>query len=360
MKDIDFDELDRAVSSVLGQTVPNKEQTAGATELSPPTAAAASAPSSDTTAEKVVAPVVTPPPATRKAPSSTSGLAVKRRGRFMDVMHPSATMVPTAAANTKPALTEHASSQLQPLSPDLKESSAPQAEVVETLPVVTTAVPAEPIAELDESQALIGAEPAPAENPVEIETKPADSPEHTATPSTDTKTKDGAPSASLDNVVDATEPEAVTDTSSPQGLAASVSQETPFLTDTKVDKRPLGGFGAATADTDTAESQDTQTAPTVTLPRELQSDVVEVESLQDDSTAPAEDTPLFATSVSAAPEQDDGRVEGHPLFDTSTYHEPIAAAHEGSVPVWLKWVLGLAICLGLGAGVGYFLFTAGL
>jgi hypothetical protein len=141
----------------------------------------------------------------------------------------------------------------------------------------------------------------------------------------------------------------------------SMPQPTPFLADAQVDKRPLGAFGEAES-TEAPASEapaavDTQAAPTVPLPRELQPDVVEVES----SAQETEVQPVAAPATESKPTAaDDGRVEGHPLFDTSTYHEPITAVQGKGMPAWAKWLIGLLVCLALGAGVGYFLFTAGL
>lgn len=364
MKDIDFDELDRAVSSVLGQTAPSKEDSTEKQVVPAP----AGAKTADADPVKQAVPL-----ATDTQPAASSGavgpLAPKRRGRFMDVMHPSATMLPSSSAeNAKPALTEHETTTLQPLSPTPveEEKPAPTSDLAVVEPIIEQ--PSEPIAELDESQTLIGAEPAPMENPIEEVKTPATS------DNSDVEQDKGADAepaldGNLDNVVDtndtgATENEPSIDESTQSSLTSSIPQETPFLTDTKVDKRPLGGFGATADDGGSGAvgvPDDTKTSPAMALPRELQSDVVEVESSHDDSAPAAGSAPLFATDVSVSPEpQDDGRVEGHPLFDTTTYHEPIAAAHESATPVWVKWVLGLAVCLVLGAGVGYFLFTAGL
>jgi hypothetical protein len=119
----------------------------------------------------------------------------------------------------------------------------------------------------------------------------------------------------------------------------------------------------STLSPDTSDQSTTmQAAPAAALPRELQPDVVGVESVQateaEEPSSPQ--AAPFATNVGPAAVSDDGRVEGHPLFDTSTYHEPIAAVPHKALPGWAMWAIGLAACLAVGAGVGYFLFTAGL
>jgi hypothetical protein len=374
VKDIDFDELDRAVSSVLGQKSPHDEDTVT-------TQAVSAEESAEATETSMSSDAPTP-----RTTSSTPPLAIKRRGKFMDVMHPSADM--TSATPAAPvAQPMRTSPQLKPLTNDLTPEASDEEPATDVL--------AEPTAEVDESHALIGAEPAPVENllpeHVADETDEVTASEAPVTPTHDetTTTPDAEGDSSTDEKTETSEPETETEPTEPVKslyvdpleLAApkeeAVPEEevipevastteptvTPFLTDTKVDKRPLGAFGeaegAAPADTDTSEQApvDTQSSPAVPLPRELQPDVVQVESAAlETEAAPAAP---FATSVKSA-DTDDGRVEGHPLFDTSTYHEPIAAVHGAGMPGWVKWLIGLLVCLALGAGVGYFLFTAGL
>ena len=375
MKDIDFDELDRAVSSVLGQKTP--DDTATAMDSTAQDKPESHRSSSDTSGDSVIESGKTVD-TSEQSPSQTTPkvpLAIKRRGKFMDMVHPSAAM--TTKSNTTRPLSPHAAPVVQPLDlklePDMSEAKTEDAEplTIES----TVEHKAEPTAAVDESQSLIGAEPAPLEDgshtlpettsDSSAETPPATEPSNAALSGEDNE-KDVLPPEV--EKTDATEDsEVVAGTTS---LASTVPQTTPFLTDTKVEKRPLGGFVegdvAETANSDdSTETEDNQNPPVVPLPRELQPDVMEVES--DQVTASAEsaatqpDSPAFATSVEAAPEPgEDGRVEGHPLFDTSTYHEPIAPVTRKSMPAWLKWLLGLLVCLVIGAGVGYFLFTAGL
>lgn len=363
MKDIDFDELDRAVSSVLSKSTPTDN--------------AASIPAvSDTRAPSPVVMSTTPssrsepePTVTQQLPTSDSSVSVsavsqseaeisptpspitlRPRGKFMDVMHPSADMNPSASTTTRPAFTPPRT--LAPLSP--RNSEQPEST-----------------ATVDEASGLIGAEPTPVEDvptdtlssndgaeetlllPAEIEEDEAP-----VKPTDDASTVD---KGYVDPLDVATTPEPIMPEETSRTEATT--QTTPFLSDTKVDKRPLGAFGDADEqDPELTKSpaDDAQTSPVVSLPRELQPDVVQVESVQETDRSVSLDKP-FAASVSvAADDSDDGRVEGHPLFDTSTYHEPIAAVHPKKTAPWVFWIVGLGICLVIGAGVGYFLFTAGL
>lgn len=386
MKDIDFDELDRAVSSVLGQGS-SKDDSVN----EPATEPMASDEKTENQPEKNTdsgdEPSVTPAPAP-PAPS----LATKRRGKFMDVMHPSADMNPAAASPKSPRT-------IAPLTPVTPTAEAPEAEpkpVEEPTPIVEH--PTEPTASLDESHSLIGAEPAPVESmlPEHVESSEVEDSTLDAVVDTEEQTEKSddvatvlsddedseKPTASL--YVDpigaaSTEPDASETPVAEESVSdlvesqdESPAQPTPFLTDTKVDKRPLGAFGetesAAIGGVDEAMSTtpaavtptDTQGAPTVPLPRELQPDVVGVESTQESDTVQATSELAATLASGTTTPHDDGRVEGHPLFDTSTYHEPIAAVHGNGMPGWAKWLIGLLVCLALGAGVGYFLFTAGL
>jgi len=376
VKDIDFDELDRAVSSVLS---PKNSEDTGTTDDSVVTV-------NTSTPKPDITETTTAPEAEDNAtPKVSTPLAVKRRGKFMDMIHPSADMQPNTPKSTG---TKSSPMTLAPLTPSLsKEAEADTGHDTDTDPVALLEPTTEPTAAVDESKALIGAEPAPVETELpsmpkgddlgivsdtaaSIDRPVADIPDETASASTSDyvdplDVQSPSPTTDDDASADELEP-------APTEPTDTLSQPTPFLTDTKVDKRPLGAFGEAETESpgtldagDAAPSDDAQGAPVVPLPRELQPDVVEVESSQETEESQTETTgtaPVspFTTNVAAANPVSDGRVEGHPLFDTSTYHEPIAAVHTKSTPVWVWWLVGLAVCLGLGAGVGYFLFTAGL
>lgn len=386
MKDIDFDELDRAVSSVLGEKTP-KQGESDTTNVSVPSAThgasssvtpAPSDPAVDDGA-KAKEPTAVSSEAEKPKPTSRGmSLASKRRGKFMDVMHPSGEM---SASRKIPANPVHIAPIVEPLLPAHAETTDAEEPRVEH--------PAEPTASLDESHTPVGAEPASVDN----DTAPS-LPETIATPTPDTvpagafdrlvdgiidtdvspKEKDetsvdpvGVVDKETDGTVAVAETTISTDDDETESAAessfgSSMPQASPFLADTKVDKRPLGGAGV---DADATNPQntplDTQTAPQIPLPRELQPDVVGVESGSEETTAPVVSGSAFSAKTETAPGgADDGRVEGHPLFDASTYHEPIAVVHGKRTPSWIKWMIGLAVCLAVGAGVGYLLFTAGL
>lgn len=373
MKDIDFDELDKAVSSVLGKNTPaDKSPTASGDStsvISPPAANEPAQPApvaeNDLPEPSVSTPMLTSPATTPApspdtstsildAPSTTPAAAqtappivVRPRGKFMDVMHPSADMNPATPSSSRPTFTT--TRPLTPLMPVTPPETASQAST----------------ATVDEASALIGAEPAPVED--EPETAPASPSEPEETLLLPAETEDESAESESENSSVASsnyiDPlDVATKASEAASPSENITPTTPFLSDTKVDKRPLGAFGdadeQATEDTPKEAEDDTQTSPAVPLPRELQPDVVQVEAVQEPEKPVSAEKP-FAAAVDVAADSDDGRVEGHPLFDTSTYHEPIAAVHAKKTAPWVFWIIGLGVCLLIGAGVGYFLFTSG-
>lgn len=390
MKDIDFDELDRAVSSVLSKDTPASASVtpegpkatpirpdrpspvsseAATTEATGPVASTGLDPVAEANTPVSDLPEATPSDDLEPTPVASpvaAPITLKPRGKFMDVMHPSADMNPGVSAqdSRRPA---PVSRTLAPLTP--RQDTVPEPS------------PAEPKATVDESTSLIGAEPTPSLDPV-VPPKSEESPEEhlLLTATTEDKLEEAEKSPEdtsssftasyvdpLDVPLSAVKPAAANDTAS---ATSQQAQPTPFLSDTKVDKRPLGGFVSTDEkQEDTSQEKppvaevDVQTAPEVPLPRELQPDVVGVESVQEGDVAAQSDSQPsapFATSVPAATDVSDGRVEGHPLFDTSTYHEPIAAVPGKKIAPWIIWSVGLGICLVIGSGVGYFLFRVGL
>lgn len=378
MKDIDFDELDRAVSSVLSQKKPssddvapasyddeNKQDTVSVTTSTTTNAADDSAQAVTTdqpvkteeasaTPETPVADTPEKPEDVETTPAPTptaSPLAVKRRGKFMDVMHPSHDMAPGATTAALPA--SRPKHLLEPVSHDVKpeEDNSPSPEPAESEKPAATA---EPIASKSETQP----EDTPSE---ELDKKPNSL--YIDPLELDDKSKDATPEASADTAEDIT-----TET------APDMLQATPFLSDAKVEKRPLGGFSepetapsaaeqAPSTDTPAEQPADSQVSPSVPLPRELQPDVVKVEAVHDDTQPPTDGVTKQNSSVEPAstgkPAETNEKTQSHPLFDTSTYHEPTAAKHGGKKSGWVMWVVGFIVCLVIGGGVGYFLFTVG-
>lgn len=388
MKDIDFDELDRAVSSVLNQTKPASPAAATMTESDEDavTHTNAVAVESDAESDHAVAvktgdiqhheaqvistdDEVSSEPAEESEAAEDKGpeiipvavppvpsLATKRRGKFMDVMHPSHDMAPgktavVPAPIVKPVL-------IAPLSDDIPPAVASSEPVAvepndEPLVALPTTLPVELPATVDEKETVTETEPTPDSmyvDPIEL---------------ADTPAIEKAPELT---VTEPEEHEAVDDvTDVPSIEEPNIPVVTPFLTDAKVEKRPLGNPqsledaadtvpGEELEDSSSLEaSADAQIAPTAPLPRELQPDVVRVETMAD------EDEGKYSDAMPAALKKDDSNeIEGHPLFDASAYHEPTSAKHKSKgMPGWVKWLLGLLLCLAVGAGIGYAMFASG-
>lgn len=288
MTDIDFDELDKAVSTAMGssENEEKKDQSIPVAVNSRPTE-----------------------PEPEKKPDRPVAAPAMRRsnGRFMDVMHPSADMKPT-----------HKSADLSP-----KPSYAFPSGATEQ------------------------SEPQP-----EIPTQ---------------QTKDD------DQVDSDTQP-----------------MSTPFLSDAKVEKRPLGAYSDAVSDEpiDSADSEsDVDAGPVTPLPAELQDDVLSLESKQSLSQAPVAGQTGEEAEVATEPDMPEKKVETLPvvdpepelpvppiiqqykeqpssaaqtsgaIFDTEHYHTPLVHSPKKKTG-WLVvlWIFSL-IVIGAGLGVAAYYFV---
>lgn len=345
MKDLDFDELDQAVSSVLGgDAAPVKKDDARPAPA-------------DTTKQAVH---VSTTPAAPVAPATSAPAispAVKRRGQFLDMVHPSADMtsrskMPTPAARTK----------ITPVSKDVVPDPTEKADAPTPAIPVATPPPApkasepvisEPSVEETNSDAKDVAWPDPLDVAQSVAQAASDDPIKDDTASEEAKPED--------------DPTPVTVPSAARDAAA-----TPFVTDAKVDKRPLGAFGTAEvpAAAEVAEVKadiaDEQKAP-VPTPPELQPDVVSVEAAAEreftgNDTEPQEKP---ATGLSQSiPQQyktpaETPNLTTHPVFDTKEYHQPLTPVHHQKKSRGWLVVLIIVLLLVVGAALGYFAFVAG-
>jgi len=356
MKDIDFDELDRAVSSVL--ETPADVQPA----VTPTTPAAEPAEAPEPAATVVETPAAAEAPA-EPAPVETAAaaktpLAIKRRGQFMDVVHPSSDMT------GKPEETTTTSSRTTTLQP-LSASVVPDAEPTTTPDVETTPEPTPAADEISPDS----------QPPVEtVGSAPAD---HAAPDPLDVmQTQEEAQDAA------ATETSTLEDTpvdSSAEETAEEPVEEpaptTPFLADTEVDKRPLGAFSPEEAPVEESAAAPNMPVTAEPLPPELQADVVAVEANPSDKSEEAgekvvetEDKseavePGLNTSIPQQYAATESNADGdHSIFDTSEYHQPIAPVKtkKRGLPGWLVALLVFFILAGLSAAGGYFWFYYGL
>lgn len=320
MKEFDFDELDKAVGSVLastGQTEP-QDQVAATADSTPAQVSSAQLTSP---VEPVAEPTVEPPApsvataapvSARPAPSVTP---TRRSGRFMDVVHPgSSTGSPKQAT---PAISRTGSS-VTPANPTRLTQDI-------ITPSRTPAV-AEPV-------------------------KLPEAPERAALDTIDTPTPVN------------------TEAASPQ--VAAQPSFSPFIPDAKVEKRPLGAFSSSNAtetENDSADSEPEaqQTTPTnINLPPELNTEVVALESQDDpdEDDAPGLSPVGQGASLSIpqqytnTPAEDDNTP--HQVFDTEQYHPALTTATQSHKHTWL-WVTLAAVILLVAAGIFGYWFVSGL
>jgi len=351
MKDIDFDELDKAVNSLMATAPTDKtdEPATPATTVEIPSAADpvtvnVAKPAATVAPVTETASVVTATPAPAAASAPVTAPAV-RRGRFMD-------MVPsTSPGRQTPATSAPASREGLTITP--RSSDADTA-----LSTQPTPKPVEPPVSAPEGTASTGVSfdsmPDPIDMAVVDSSEPAPTPITTSAPEV------------------ATQPEAI---------------ESPFLADAKVEKRPLNpNLGqeleqAAKEESDALDSPNTNEQksdngddepPITPQVPELSSDLVAIESgetpetaqpidagLSDTSTV-APSTPLGATSIAQqyTAKESSGDQSHAAIYDASQYPEPLQHPAK-SKSGWL-WVLWVIVLLGIGAGGAVLLYVFGI
>lgn len=236
MSDIDFEELDKAVSSLMGQVTTTADGTASASVSTPVTTNVVTPPVSQ---EFQASPVQSQPsadvapitPVAAEAPA-TSPLVERRSGRFMDV-------IPSVNGNGRTAPPRVPSRETKPLQPlsDMQPATvevspvvSPQASVVMT----QSSEPAASIAtEVTADEALLGdldARLAQTLSGVGVaHTEQSQSPVEPMPPEEDVAQPEEAPTPDVPAPVDIV-----------QTVAPIVPLESPFLEGVAVDKRPLG------------------------------------------------------------------------------------------------------------------------
>ena len=336
MQDIDFDEIDRAVSSVTNP---------GRTAVPPRPVEAPIVSENTPTPTAYVEPSAQPPDQAISAHAAPSLAARRSSGRFMDVVHPSSDMRPHAPAElhfdreeTIPA--QRIEVAARPEAPEHTEVTAPVAfhwpdpiDMADNSPVAPAPVMPEPVA---------------------------------------------APKISDEDLF-------------------ATSLESPFLTNTKVEKRPLGAFSYPESDLPLIE--DFADQPVVVVPVAAESEPVDVENVVEDTTPevvmptatsldeetllleadneeveepeepvspvtevtpavapvsanPVEEAPVGPTSITQQYKEHpstDTQPSGS-IYDTEAYHQPLAhPAKKHSSLLVIVWILALII---VGGGIG--------
>lgn len=394
MSEIDFDELDRAVNDLMSNVDTSKrheglddpeDKVVTLDSSSTESGKVASSPAAETT-------TVTPmsAPEAKPAPAQSSPLAVKRRGQFMDMVHPSSDMTsasrpvkrdgvsimpPSETVSTSPStesVKKPSSVTNTPVNnkpaPTLSSIRTPSSTTVVSTPMSTPA-PAVPSAEkLSQPIASSAIQPSAQPNPTAPIASSYSSPG--AVEPGDNKNDQPEEVASVESEIPAEIVDEASSISSPQPLPTA-----PFLSDARVEKRPLGANSesAAKPPQNVAE-EDAPVSEPVSLPAELQGDVVAVEasvpldidkagSLSEVGSQSSDadlvvDAGVDLTAQSIEQTDVDDQVNGS-IYDTANYHQPIDGKkpEKKSSPLkWLAWFLVLLI-VGVGAGVAYFFLT---
>ncbi len=367
MTELDFDELDQAVTTLMSGVDTSKRKEglddpedkvvtipASASPDADLSVAIESSVSTETTSQTVPAVNLTPEVKTSEP------LAVKRRGQFMDVFHPSSDMKSSAAPKREGVT-------LQPTSPFVSSEPAvaPDQEPMSNEPTTPSVVDivTSPSAEADKTESSQTDEPDEHSWPDPIDLANESEATH------DSLKKDANESTTKD--ADAVPEDVVKEVAAPE---VEQSSSSPFITDAKVEKRPLGtaaSFPESVATPDVSQPAPEPVASTP-LPEELTTDVMALESSSTSSdveTAP-EKTPLGEKEVQ--PEQKHSTVPGSipqqyteqastnnvsntAIYDTST-HQPLENGLKKSSP--MKWVILALVLLIVGAlaGAAYFYF----
>lgn len=388
MKDIDFDELDRAVGSALGTddtAVPDTPTTSVADTTATPVVDAPSVES--------LAPASPSSPSPETAPKPAS--PARRRGQFLDMVHPSANMrstTPLPSTVRKTIAPINADTTPEAI-PDMQaeahsEADSSGADTNAPVAVASISAPEAAVAETHDAPAAHPAWPDPldfASSQPKVAETPESQPEEPSFVAVDTVA---------------------------QSDAAEVEpSQTPFVTDAKVDKRPLGAFapnGEETTESDEpVESPHAADAAQLTADAEssspeFSSDVNTIEAAgvaiaEEQSAAaveaqesaklaeqvlpekPAEVPAPEVTAPAAEPapvSPHDGVAQSipqqyktadvkkaddaHSLFDTKEYHQPLIPEGKKKSKKGVLIVVLLVVLLVIGGALGYVAYTMGI
>lgn len=361
MTELDFDELDKAVNSLMGDKVPvasSNDASSAAPVSSMP------APALPTSTAESLGSSAPSPAASRPTPP-----AARRGGRFMDV-------VPTAPRKDASAPVSRQGVTVQP------SSAGVQPEQPKPAPVVS--VPVEPTTSSTSSSTSAASDwPDPLElaaskgsdaNSNPLETSIADSPKSTP-PVVADKDDEGSPES--------------------ENVSTEEPLSSPFLADAKVEKRPLGGAALASTGSELMVEDENAQLPALpkdvepALPQELHGDIVsiaadnsttdpskhlaseptEIEKPVKKDSEPAKKPEVTVTEAIAPtgptsiPQQykeepNSGDQKSGAIYDTDSYHQPLThPAKKKSGWEWVLWILAILV---VGAGGGAALYFLGI
>lgn len=390
MTDLDFDELDKAVNSLISTNSsapkPASDEMAEKTLDITSTLSGDEKPPFDAverTAQKASQDIQVS--STAKTTSSPTP-AMRRGGRFMDVMHSSGNSRPTAP---RLGLTPRQGVAIQPQS-DL--SDQPKTENPPTLSHDASDTPSEsnlsngrtasnwpdPI-DFSKSSGSVnsyGDESASLGEPYVQTAKSVDPPSEKVQPEAETESGDDDINQIADDIDEIKQ--------------SDETPGSPFLPDAKVEKRPLGAFSDSATDqaesapsisdtnlSDLSQSLDTnglavepkedpvevQTTADNSLPRELQGDLLSVEassvgdSPESDIETAKNTSPLAATSIPLQYKEQpsSSQPSSSAIYDTEAYPQPLNfPAKKGHDLTWLWIILIVAVFGGAVFAIIYF------
>lgn len=317
----EFEELDRAVASVLGTT----PESLTPPKPVPPVLIDTQAQNQPVAkpVEQTVTPVVAPKP-----------IVPRRRnpGRFMDVVHPSSDMRPGQTTTVRPVLT-------------VTPVTAPAVVVVVPPAVAPTIV--EPVVQ-----------PAP----VETYTQPDPLDFHGFTMDETPKPAPAVePELPVLPVVEVPAPESVAEPT-PAALPTELLS-TPFLTDPKIEKRPLGAFSDAVKPAEGAPAlpgpvELSYAEQEAALPAELHNDLLSIEASEQTVPTPAaeEITPSPSIVQQYHEKPNSHTSQSSAIYDTETYRTPLTKSVKKRRHVKvIVWVIGLVVIGAILGGVFYFI-----
>lgn len=337
MGELDFDELDRAVNSLMqnGQT--------------------ATVSTDDTNRDAAQSDQTTAVPSVQ--PSTSAPLAVKRRGRFMDVVHPSSDMT-TSSVPKQPVR------QVANITPDNDNIQPEPPESENNLSDGRSVTYSE-----SKSDSLSMGEAMPmstVDQPSQLETHENVWPD----PIDFASTVDTASEPSSAELGESTDKQPVTDEPAEPTISQEDLPSSPFLPDTKVEKRPLGSPVSAELPIELPSKADASESPTVgenePLPEEYSSGVEAVEAAEKPtpSTGPeSEHEPSTASKVTSIPQQyvEKASTNQEPsgaIYDTDSYHQALAHPAKKHSGWWTVLWIVLMLAVGSAAAVVYFLYFA--
>ena len=381
MKEFDFDELDKAVNSLMGSVKksddPATPPAADTSSVAPVTSAPTVVKNDTPVVEEPVAAdpeTVAPEPAAPAdlsvaSESSSSPLAARRGGRFMDVVHPSSDMktTPVVSPPSREGIT------VQPTSAASSSTSAPQVMDMIT-PAAKRPIPQSPL-------------PVTPPTPVEPETPT------TNFPANEPWSSPFLPDAQVEKrPLGGNQP--LSETGLSDAIAEELSKQLPPEEASSTSTTDLKIETLETEPKDTSEGQDDesggatpspdkdpQLAPEPVeppLPAELDSDLVAIESGQKSSVSEEVHTPAAPiesgasttssfggaalSTSSISPQYNEqpstGDSSHQPIYDNEAIHQPLA--HPAKKKKGTLIVIMIVVVVLIGSGVGAAAYYLGI